>query len=181
VKGRIACILILSLLFTLGFAVSLVEVTPRVTESKVSIELVLSGRPVEARVEANTSKTVYSVFLKDVTMSGDRFIFPVAVGPVEMVRVVNVGNGLTVFVNLLVPSQVSYELKNNVFLLQFPRSNERFDVVFEGMSFESVLKYLAERLNLNVVIADSVRNLSLNMRLVGVAPEDALRDVLVTL
>lgn len=180
-KGRIACILILSLLFTLGFAVSLVEVTPRVTESKVSIELVLSGRPVEARVEANTSKTVYSVFLKDVTMSGDRLIFPVAVGPVEMVRVVNVGNGLTVFVNLLVPSQVSYELKNNVFLLQFPRSAERFDVVFEGMSFESVLKYLAERLNLNVVIADSVRNLSLNMRLVGVAPEDALRDVLVTL
>lgn len=85
------------------FSVELVGVLPRIEEDQVLIEVQTSSPVEDVSAEMNSSRTVFSVFLKGVQMKISRFMVPVGVGPVEGVRVVNVGNGVMVSASLLVP------------------------------------------------------------------------------
>ncbi|PLV57632.1 type II secretion system protein GspD [Thermotoga sp. SG1] len=162
------------------FSAELVGVLPRIEEDQVLIEIQISSPVEDISAEMNSSRTVFSVFLKGIQMKISRFMVPVGVGPVEGVRVVNVGNGVMVSASLLVPFPGSYELEGNRVIMKFQRSKERIDVSFENMLFEDMVKYLAERLNLNVIVSESVKNATTSLKLNNVTPEDALRDLLVT-
>ncbi|PLV58686.1 secretin [Thermotoga sp. KOL6] len=176
-KGFVFIFLLITII---SFSIELVGVLPQVEKNQVLIRILLSDPAEDISAEMNSSRTVFSLFLKGVKMKISRFMLPVAVGPVEGVRVVNVGNGVMVSANLLVPFPGNYEVDGNSVVMKFPRSEERIDVSFENMPFEDMVKYLAERLNLNVVVSESVKTATTSLKLNGVTPEDALRDLLVT-
>lgn len=176
---RILLILVM-LMFSVLFSAELVGVLPKIENDRVIIKIQVSSPVEDVSAEMNSSKTVFSIFMKGVQMKISRFMVPVGVGPVEGVRVVNVGNGVMVSASLLVPFPGSYRLEDKTIVMEFPRSKERIDVSFENMPFEDMVKYLSERLNLNVIVSDSVKSATTSLKLNDVTPEDALRDLLVT-
>ena len=168
---------ILLMVFTIvSFSTKLVSIYPEVSENQVRVVAVFDGRIKDVETDWNLSKTVFSVFVPNVDITSSMFFIPVSVGPVEAVRVINVGKGIMITTHLLIPGKASLNTSGSKLIIEFPRSKERMDVAFtKDMTFESMVKYLAERLNLNVVVSGDLGRL--NLKLNDVTPEDALRDL----
>ena len=168
---------VLLMVFTVvSFSTKLVSIYPEVSENLVRVVAVFDGRIKDVKTDWNLSKTVFSVFVPNVDITSSMFFIPVSVGPVEAVRVINVGEGIMITTHLLIPKKASLNTSENRLTIEFPRSRERMDIAFtKEMTFESMVKYLAERLDLNVVVSGDLGRL--NLKLNDVTPEDALRDL----
>ncbi|RKX45865.1 MAG: secretin, partial [Thermotogae bacterium] len=169
---------VLLMVFTVvSFSTKLVSIYPEVSENLVKVVAVFDGRIKDVKTDWNLSKTVFSVFVPNVDITSSMFFIPVSVGPVEAVRVINVGKGIMITTHLLIPKKASLNTSENRLTIEFPRSKERMDIAFtKEMTFESMVKYLAERLDLNVVVSENLEK-GINLKLNDVTPEDALRDL----
>ena len=176
----IIALLILSLSI---FSVSLTGVTYRGSDKQVTVEVKLDGEINldDVVVESNTSGALYTIYLKDVDAGVSSMFIPIAYGPVESTRVVDITEGTMILVQLLIPRSPNVSLQGSTLLISFPISSKKIDMTFtEGSTMEVALKFLAEELNLNLIVSDSVRKLPLSLKLTQVTPEDALRNLLMT-
>lgn len=176
----IIALLVLSLSI---FSVNLTGVTYQGSDKQVTIEVKLDGGISldDVVVESNTSGALYTVYLKDVDTGISSMFIPIAYGPVESARVVDITEGTMILVQLLIPRSPNVSLQGSTLLISFPISSKKIDMTFtEGSTMEVALKFLAEELSLNLIVSDSVRKLPLSLKLTQVTPEDALRNLLMT-
>lgn len=169
-------IMFLVIINIVSFSVKLVSIYPEVSENLVKVVASFDEKINNVETDWNLSKTVFNVFIPNVDVTSSMFFIPVSVGPVEAIRVINVGRGIMITTHLLIPKKGFFNILGNKLIIEFPRSKERINVAFtQDMTFESMVKYLAERLNLNVIVSGDLGRL--NLKLNNVTPEDALRDL----
>ncbi|MGJ8453803.1 type II secretion system protein GspD [Pseudothermotoga sp. U03pept] len=132
-------------------------------------------------VEKNAAGSLVSVHLKDVALTNSPFFLPVAYGPVDSLRGIGTYQGSLIIFQLLVPTQPEIEIVGKVLKVTFKSSEKLVDLVLTDISnLETAVKFLAEELKMNVVVSDSVKTIKLSLKLSQITPEEALRNILLT-
>jgi len=132
-------------------------------------------------VEKSASNAVISVHLKGTELLNTPFFLPIAYGPVDSLRAIGTYQGTLLIFQLLIPVDAKIDISQQTLQVKFPVSEKRIDLVLTSESdFETAVKFLAEEMNLNVVVSDSVKSIKMALKLSGISPEDALRNLLIT-
>lgn len=166
----------------IGFAASLITISPTFSTAGVTLTMRFDTDINEKNVylEKNASGSLISIYLRDVRPVSDSFFLPIAYGPVESLRVINTHQGSLVLVQLLVPREPETIFSGRTLKLFVPSSQKRLSLALVDGDLETAVKYLCEELKLNVVLLDGVKAQKLSLKLDDVLPEDALRNILVT-
>lgn len=174
-------LLVLLIVSILTFTASLIRVSPGFSTAGVTLSFEFDSDVSEKDVylEKNASGSLVSVYLQNIKPLLDSFFLPIAYGPVESLRIINTRQGSLAMVQLLVPKQPEMTLSRRTLKLFFPSSEKRLSLALVDGDLETAVKYLAEELKLNVVLSEKVKNQKLSLKLDGVLPEDALRNILV--
>lgn len=174
-------LLVLLIVSVLTFTTSLIRVSPGFSTAGVTLSFEFDSDVSEKDVylEKNASGSLVSIYLQNIKPLLDSFFLPIAYGPVESLRIINTRQGSLAMVQLLVPKQPEMTLSRRTLKLFFPSSEKRLSLALVDGDLETAVKYLAEELKLNVVLSEKVKNQKLSLKLDGVLPEDALRNILV--
>lgn len=166
----------------LTLAVSLIRISPSFEPNSVTLTMEFDADLSEKNVylEKNASGSLISVYLQDVKHSLDSFFLPIAYGPTESLRVINTRQGSLVLLQLLIPREPVMNLSRRTLKLFIPTSQKRVSFALVDGELETAVKYLAEELNLNVVVSEKVKSQKISLKLDDVLPEDALRNILIT-
>ncbi|MEJ5230223.1 MAG: hypothetical protein WHT65_09500 [Pseudothermotoga sp.] len=132
-------------------------------------------------VEKNAAGSLISVHLKDVGLTNSPLFLPVAYGPVDSIRAIGTYQGSLIIFQLLIPTQPEIEVAGKVLKITFKSSEKLIDLVLTDVSdLETAVKFLAEELKMNVVVSDSVKAIKMSLKLSQITPEEALRNILLT-
>ncbi len=152
----------------------------RDNEAAVSVVIDLSRR-VEMEDDISFSGTVYTITMKGCYESFS--MVPVKSGPLDFVSLYSLNGNTFLSFHTIIPSRPIVTTKGNILVVTFLKSRNRFDYSFsENMTFKEIVKYLAESLNMNIVISNDAVNLKVpSLKLDNSTPEDALRTLIMAM
>ncbi|MGB9819820.1 MAG: type II secretion system protein GspD [Pseudothermotoga sp.] len=179
---RIFALLLIFLTVVL-IASDIVGIVPKFEDGKVTFQIETNANldKNSVFVEKNAAGSLISVHLKNANLANSPFFLPVAYGPVDSLRAIGTYQGSLVLFQLLVPVEPSVEITGKTLKVTFQGSAKRVDLVLTaGSDLETAVKFLAEELKMNVVLSESVKPVRLALKLSNVAPEEALRNILLT-
>ncbi|GEM_PF-4766542 len=171
-------LLIVSSVF--GYYSCVKNIDIRDNEAAVSVVVDLSRR-VEMEDDISFSGTVYTITMKGCYESFS--MVPVRSGPLDFVSLYSLNGNTFLSFHMIIPSRPIVTTKGNTLVVTFLKSRNRFDYSFsENMTLKEIVKYLAESLNVNIVISNDAVNLKVpSLKLDNSTPEDALRTLIMAM
>lgn len=176
-------VLILMLFVVIMYGAQITSISPTFQDGQVIFRIDTDVNLVKDNifVEKNAAGSLISIHLRNVNLVNSPFFLPVAYGPVDSLRAIGTYQGSLILFQLLIPKEPSIEIVGKTLKVAFKGSDKRIDLVLtEGSNFETAVKFLAEELNLNVVLSDTVKTAKLALKLSNITPEEALRNLLFT-
>lgn len=176
-------VLTLILLVAILYGAQITSISPIFQEVQVIFRIDTDINLVKDNIfiEKNAAGSLVSVHLKNVSLTNSPFFLPVAYGPVDSLRAIGTYQGSLILFQLVIPKEPSIEISGKTLTVTFKASDKRVDLILtEGSNLETAVKFLAEELNLNVVLSDTVKTAKLALRLSNITPEEALRNLLLT-
>lgn len=176
-------VLILILFVAIVYGAQITSISPTFQDGQVIFRIDTDVNLVKDNifVEKNAAGSLISIHLRNVNLVNSPFFLPVAYGPVDSLRAIGTYQGSLILFQLLIPKEPSIEIVGKTLKVAFKGSDKRIDLVLtEGSNFETAVKFLAEELNLNVVLSDTVKTAKLALKLSNITPEEALRNLLFT-
>ncbi|WP_041081494.1 type II secretion system protein GspD [Thermotoga profunda] len=176
--------LILVLLIAIAYGAQITSIGPSFQDGQVIFRIDTDASLTKDNifVEKNAAGSLVSIHLKNVNLANSPFFLPVAYGPVDSLRAIGTYQGSLVLFQLLIPREPSIEIAGKTLKVAFKGSDKRIDLALtEGSNLETAVKFLSEELNLNVVLSDTVKTAKLALKLSNITPEEALRNLLLTI
>lgn len=176
-------VLILVLLIAIAYGAQITSISPSFQDGQVIFRIDTDANLTKDNifVEKNAAGSLVSIHLKNVNLANSPFFLPVAYGPVDSLRAIGTYQGSLVLFQLLIPREPSIEIAGKTLKVAFKGSDKRIDLALtEGSDLETAVKFLSEELNLNVVLSDTVKTAKLALKLSNITPEEALRNLLLT-
>ncbi len=177
-------VLVFVLLITILYGAQITSISPIFQDGQVTfrIDTDVNLSKDNVFVEKNAAGSLVSIHLKNVNLSSSPFFLPVAYGPVDSLRAIGTYQGSLVLFQLLIPKEPLIEFDGKTLKVTFKGSEKHIDLALtEGSNLETAVKFLAEELNLNVVLSDTVKAAKLALKLSNITPEEALRNILLTI